>query len=123
MTHDTSLSALIAAIDDAERGPGPGDLDGAPDLLWWRLVAEGVALRAAGLVRGHPLIDDPWIETSPVLGYDRDAGWMRTRSRWYRLGDPADPDHIAALDPAAQRLLAALRRRVRPREWRRGETA
>jgi len=100
---------LLVAIADAERGAGPKDLDGAPVLTGWRLMLDGALLRAAGDLSGHPTISDPFVTTSPVLGFDLGAGWMRTRSRWYRLGEPDDRDHLVATEEAAQRLLAALR--------------
>jgi len=108
MTSD----ALLAAIADAERGPSPTDLKNAPVLNRWWLMADGILLRAAGDLNGHPTIFDPFVTTSPVLGFDAGAGWMRTRSRWYKLGIP-DDRHDAAIDDAAQRLLAAMRARAR----------
>ncbi len=104
--------ALLAAIADTERGPGPTDLKDAPVLNRWWLMPDGILLRAAGDLTGHPTIFDPFVTTSPVLGFDASAGWMRTRSRWYKLGVP-DDRHDAAINEAAQRLLAALRVRAR----------
>jgi len=103
------LAVPLSAIADAERGPGPKDLDDAPVLTGWRLMLDGALLRAAGDLSGHPTISDPFVTTSPVLGFDAGAGWIRTRSRWYRLGEPDDRDHLVATEEAAQRLLAALR--------------
>ena len=72
-------------------------------------MLDGALLRAAGDLSGHPTISDPFVTTSPVLGFDLGAEWMRTRSRWYRLGEPDDHDHFVSTEEAAQRLLAALR--------------
>lgn len=82
---------LLAALDEAEAGPEPDDLQGAPMIDNWFLIwRDGDVVRADGDVHRHPTIDDPWVTTSPVLGYDydfdREEGWLRSISRWYRLG-------------------------------------
>ncbi|MBB3987987.1 hypothetical protein GGQ68_004341 [Sagittula marina] len=82
---------LLAALDEAEAGPQPDDLPDAPVIDNWFLIwRDGDVVRADGDVHGHPTIDDPWVTTSPVLGYsydfDREEGWLRSISRWYRLG-------------------------------------
>ena len=110
------MEQRLAAMEQAEVGPGPGDLDGAPRIDGWSLIIDGQILRAQGDLTGHPTISDPWVTTSPVLGYDAEAAWMRTRSRWYVLGAltaPLAPEYEAA----AQRLLAAWR--AKGREWTR----
>lgn len=103
--------ALLAAIADAERGPDLTDLKDAPTLSRWWLQSDGSLLRAAGDLTGHPSIFDPFVTTSPVLGFDAGAGWMRTRSRWYKLGMPVDR-HDAAIDEAARGLLTVMRARA-----------
>ena len=106
--HD-SLQNLLRAIEQAERGPQPGDLDGAPLLINWFLRSAGnTVIVAEGEVRGHPEIDDPWMTTSPVLGFNGAAGWMRTRSRWYRLGQASGLMMQFALT-GAQQILAQTR--------------
>lgn len=105
--------AFMAAVEEAERGPGPNDLDDAPVLTNWYLGIEDGVLLAAGDVTGHPLIAASTLTTSPILALDAEAGWMRTRSRWYRLGPPHDPEGYRRIDPAVQQSLAALRRSVR----------
>jgi hypothetical protein len=82
---------LLAALDEAEAGPEPDDLQDAPMIDNWFLIwRDGDLIRADGDVHRHPTIDDPWVTTSPVLGYDydfeREEGWLRSISRWYRLG-------------------------------------
>ena len=82
---------LLQALEEAEAGPEPDDLQDAPTIDNWFLIwRDGDVVRADGDVHGHPTIDDPWITTSPVLGYDYDfdrkEGWLRSISRWYRLG-------------------------------------
>jgi len=107
-----TIEELLIALDEAGRGPDKNDLDNAPVLTLWQLRVDGTLLRAEGVLSGHPTIADPYVTTSPVLGFDAEAGWMRTRSRWYRLGPPADSDHLMTINDAAQRLLAAIRVRV-----------
>lgn len=89
---------LLEAIDQAERGPSPGDLEGAPLLSNWFLHSRDGLTVAEGEVSGHPEIRDPWVTTSPVIGLDQKAGWMRTSSRWYRLAEPSGlgPQRAAA---------------------------
>lgn len=67
--------------------PGSAELAGAPLLSHWVVepVPGGLG-RLVGLVSGHPLLPDGWCTTSPVLAADEDAGWVRTASRYYRLG-------------------------------------
>lgn len=82
---------LLAAIEQAEAGPAPGDLDNAPLIDNWFLVwRDQDTIRADGELSGHPEISAPWVTTSPVLGcrydFEREVGWLRSRSRWYRLG-------------------------------------
>ena len=79
--------SILEALDEAERGPTPEQLTGAPLLENWWIQDMGV-LRARGDLSGHPSITDPFVTTSPVLGFDVAAGWMRTQSRFYRIGPP-----------------------------------
>jgi hypothetical protein len=41
---------------------------------------------------GHPLLGDRDVVTSEVYAIDRQAGWVRTLSRFYALGAPASDD-------------------------------
>jgi hypothetical protein len=86
-----SCEDWLSAIEQVEAGPSSGDIEGAPMIDNWFLVwRDGDAIRADGDVSGHPEISNPWVTTSPVLGFqydfDLEAGWLRTMSRWYRLG-------------------------------------
>ena len=125
-----SCEDLLSAIEQAEAGPSSGDIDGAPMIDNWFLVWRGGdAIRADVDVSGHPEISDPWVTTSPVLGFqydfDLEAGWLRTMSRWYRLGRlRAVP--VASPDPQAMRregLDAAQDLLTRHREAWRGQVA
>lgn len=56
-----------------------------------------VGLHLVGQVTGHPLRGAGVMITSPLWFADPDGIWVRTLSRFYALGRPADPkghDHI-----------------------------
>ncbi|QUS36193.1 DUF6634 family protein [Falsirhodobacter algicola] len=102
-----SCEDLLSAIEQAEAGPSSGDIEGAPMIDNWFLVwRDGDAIRADGDVSSHPEVSEPWVTTSPVLSFqydfDLETGWLRTMSRWYRLGRlRAVP--VASPDPQAKR--------------------
>ena len=106
------LDPLLRAICETERGPRPAELEEAPLLTDWWLEPEEFYLRAAGRCSGHPTIDHPYVTTSPVIGLDPECRWMRTRSRFYRLGPPFDAEQLSLMEPHIQRLLAVLRRKL-----------
>ncbi|WP_420024058.1 DUF6634 family protein (plasmid) [Cereibacter azotoformans] len=85
------LHLYLAAIAAAEARPTKADLADAPGLDHWRpvLTLGGVPL-LWGRVSRHPRLGDALITTSPLIALDRDAGWARTFSRWYKLGVPFD---------------------------------
>ena len=112
MEEELTFDKLAKAVEDAERGPTAEALDSAPLLSDWQLVLSGTILLAEGDLEGHPTIKEPWVRTSPVLAFDVAAGWMRTRSRWYKLGPPADVGHLNIIEAEAQRVLALLRQKV-----------
>jgi hypothetical protein len=63
----------------------------------------------SGIIEGHPdLPDGQRAGTSVLLGLAEDLSWARTRSRWYRLADPAEAMTAHQL-LALQARLAALR--------------
>ncbi|WP_420557647.1 DUF6634 family protein [Roseovarius sp.] len=117
---------LLAALDEAEAGPEPDDLQGAPMIDNWFLIwRDGDVVRADGDVHGHPTIEDPWVTTSPVLAYDydfeREVGWLRSISRWYRLGRVREVPVNSNSPNKARRdaLSAASRHLARQRsDWR-----
>lgn len=101
-------------LESAERGPTSDELASAPMIDQWWLELLGGWLRARGDLSGHPVISDPHVTTSPVLGFDVDAGWLRTRSRFYRLGSQLELGHGMRLVDAvpvdvAQRILVDVR--------------
>jgi len=117
---------LLAALDEAEAGPEPDDLQGAPMIDNWFLIwRDSDVVRADGDVHDHPTIDDPWVTTSPVLAYDydfeREEGWLRSISRWYRLGRLRDVPVNSPSPKQTRRdaLSAANRHLARQRsDWR-----
>ncbi|WCQ99110.1 DUF6634 family protein [Paracoccus aestuarii] len=88
--NERFISRATAALAALECGPKPEDLAQAPLAeLWIALVKDGTDLPVLwGYVTGHPLLGDRFIRTSPLIGLSREAGWARTFSRWYRLGEP-----------------------------------
>lgn len=82
---------LRALADDLERMTvfRPSfELEGAPSLDAWRLCPRP---RPAlmGWATGHPLLGSREVVTSEIFAIDRRAGWVRTLSRFYALGQPA----------------------------------
>jgi hypothetical protein len=81
------------AIDRLIAGWCPGEalLLDAPILDEWGFRSRNpLCLTFYGIVTGHPYIGDGRpCHTSPVIAYDGRLGiWVRTISRWYRLGRP-----------------------------------
>lgn len=82
------LDQQLAAIASLEAsGPFKADLAGAPRLDRWQPVIDRrQVLLLSGEVTGHPRLPDGPVITSRLLALDASAGWARTASRWYRLG-------------------------------------
>ncbi|HEX7855337.1 MAG TPA: DUF6634 family protein [Sphingobium sp.] len=85
---------LRALADDTARlqqvrSVSPAMLRSAPRLKYWVPVQRPEGLRLIGQVSGHPLIKRPMIMTSPLWFADPEGRWVRTLSRYYRLGPPA----------------------------------
>ncbi len=86
------LSALAADLRAISGGRLPEELvqGSVPTLNQWSpTVRPSVCLE--GLVGGHPVLvgHDRAIRTSELWHFDEEAGWARTYSRWYRLGQRA----------------------------------
>ncbi|MDD9739187.1 ATP-dependent Lon protease [Marinovum sp. SP66] len=91
MSHEERdlLESALIAIRAVKTGPTPEDLENAPILDLWRPLANAHgAVVLWGQVTGHPRITASRIITSRLFALDRQAGWARTYSRWYRLGEP-----------------------------------
>ena len=91
-TQRERLDRAQAALTRLSAGWVPDDkeLRSAPVLKAWVVHGSPPHFFFAGSVTGHPLIlDGRWCVTSPVIAYDGLlGGWIRTVSRWYRLGRP-----------------------------------
>lgn len=97
---DLGLSArprwrtLIGDVARLRAGWRPNEviLDRAPILTQWSTSVPGAhgLVRLLGIVTGHPLIPDHHgVQTSPLVALDtRSRQWVRTASRFYRLGQP-----------------------------------
>jgi hypothetical protein len=90
---------LRALADDCERlelgrPVSPILLQRAPLLKEWIAAVTPLGVQLVGYVTGHPMHGDRAVATSPVWFADPDGNWIRTLSRFYRLGPPADPDNI-----------------------------
>ena len=87
---------LRALADDCARlgleyPVSPTLLQSAP--LWTpAMTPRGVV--PVGLVSGHPIQGDRSVISSPVWFADPDGNWVRTLSRFYRLGLPAGPGGV-----------------------------
>lgn len=87
--HRDGLDRALKAIAEAEAGPTTADLANAPLIDHWRALRSGSRTVVLwGNVSGHPLLGNDSTTTSPLLAIDVQAGWARTRSRWYVLGRP-----------------------------------
>ena len=91
------IRQLRRLADDFERihnGIGPDDCDlvRAPLLTAWTpIVVPATEHALAGVVHGHPLIaNGHHTVTSHLLVVDPALAWVRTWSRYYRLGAPAE---------------------------------
>lgn len=104
-------------LEEAVTRPSDEMLAAAPFLDGWWIVQAGQFLRARGQVERHPSIDDPYVTTSPVMGFSVAEGWMRTRSRYYRLGSPIDLDKLRLVGAipihAADHMLERMRFQLR----------
>jgi hypothetical protein len=87
---------LRSLADDLERvrdlaAPTADDLAQAPLIVDWRTVLSPLGLRLLGRVIGHPLLGDRTALTSQVWAADSEGQWIRTLSRFYRLGEASPP--------------------------------
>jgi hypothetical protein len=85
-------NALVADLQRLAGGwrPTLADLSGALFLDRWyfALYPGGGEIAMCGVVSDHPRLGSGQITTSPLVAIDLRAGWIRTCSRFYRLGDP-----------------------------------
>lgn len=88
-----TLLGLAADLDRVRRRQGPtkAELAEAPLLRDWRSAESPMGVRLVGSVHGHPRLGDRLVMTSPIWAADPGGDWVRTMSRFYRLGDPFRP--------------------------------
>lgn len=83
------LDSLVVDMKAIRDGRSPLELGGpdAPILDRWA-PRIGTSLFLVGLSTGHPKLagEDRLINTSQVFLVSEDQAWVRTLSRWYRLG-------------------------------------
>lgn len=80
---------LLSDVEKLSTGwrPSASDLDNAPFLDAWQVFSDGNGgVYLGGECTGHPRIRDGYITTSCVVAADLDAGWVRTASRFFRVG-------------------------------------
>lgn len=104
-------------LKEALTAPAPEKLASSPIIDGWWIIKAGAFLRARGQLTAHPTIDDPFVTTSPIIGFDHGNGWMRTRSRYYRLGATIDLGKLKIVEAVpldvAQDLLKSMREKLR----------
>lgn len=86
------LSGLVRDMEAIGKGAAPEDLlDCEPPVLDRWFVGHRLANCLVGASTGHPMLpgDDRVIVTSDLCLLADDRRWARTRSRWYRLAQPA----------------------------------
>jgi hypothetical protein len=90
------LAARLRALaDDCERlelGLPVSQLllNEAPLLEDWSPTVTPQGLRLVGYATGHPLFGEGAVLTSPLCFADPEGAWVRTLSRFYRLGSSVD---------------------------------
>lgn len=90
----STIAILRALADDLERlamFQPRAELDGVPTLHNWSPTHRHVnALN--GFVEGHPILGHRFATTSEIYAIDLERRWVRTLSRFYRLGDALAPN-------------------------------
>jgi hypothetical protein len=94
-TPFSNITDLQNNLDDLRRDihhfavygqPASDSIVQAPLLQDWSL-ATLLCPCLIGRVTGHPLLGDrPNIHTSQIIAFDTERGWVRTWSRFYKLG-------------------------------------
>lgn len=81
------LKDLLVALEGIGSGlaPSTSELDEAPIIDHW-VEATRPQLCLAGQIYGHPTVRGPLGITSEVWAMAPELGWVRTYSRFYRLG-------------------------------------
>ncbi|SDO49601.1 DUF6634 family protein [Afipia sp. GAS231] len=92
---------LCRLADDLEKirdGGAPTDVElaRAPLIQDWQVVLTPLGLRMAGLVSNHPRLGTRPALISQIWAADPDGRWVRTLSRFYRLGRSVEADMAGA---------------------------
>jgi hypothetical protein len=95
----TLPATLRRLADDLDRvhascGPTAEELANAPLIVDWRCVLTPVGLSLGGFVAGHPLLGTRPARTSQLWAADAGGRWVRTLSRYYKLGISADAHRL-----------------------------
>jgi hypothetical protein len=85
------LAADLERIRSSE-GPTEAELAKAPLIVGWHCALTPVGLRLIGFVAGHPLLGNTVAMTSQIWAADAKGTWIRTLSRFYKLGVPFRQD-------------------------------
>lgn len=106
------VQRLRGLTDDAARlqqmrSVSPVVLRSAPLIEDWVLAQTPSGLQLLGHVSGHPWLGDRMAGTSPLWFADPDGKWIRTLSRFYRLGPPASPEDLREILTATADAYAA----------------
>lgn len=91
--------------DDCEqlkirRSVSPWQLENAPLLENWTPTLTPEGLHLVGQVSGHPVHGNRTVMTSPLWWADPEGRWVRSLSRFYRLGRPINRTDLHRLHPA-----------------------
>jgi hypothetical protein len=97
------LRKLADDLDRIRDGacPSSEELARAPLIADWRVVLSPLGVRLMGFVAGHPRLRDGEVMTSQIWAADPEGVWVRTLSRFYRLGPPSRSRLTADLDGRA----------------------
>jgi hypothetical protein len=79
---------------ELERTVSPILLQKAPLLEDWVPALTPGGVQLIGHASGHPVHGDRIVMTTPLWFADPDGSWVRTLSRFYQLGPPANADEI-----------------------------
>jgi hypothetical protein len=76
------------------RPPSQRILEKAPLMEDWTTVLTPEGVKLVGRVSGHPIHGDRNVMTTPLWFAEPGATWVRSLSRFYRLGLPGDPEDL-----------------------------
>ena len=87
---EEKLRALAHDIGRIRSGDGPlaADLAGSPWINRWRPVMTAHGIRLMGQISGHPTLGSCHGMTTQLWAADPHGSWVRSFSRFYRLGPP-----------------------------------